>query len=318
MSTFDIFCFLATGATLCLATDNLLLFPESLVRFMEQESVTLWKGISSLLMYMCRAGVVEPDRLQALRTVIFAGEPLDPQYLAKWMVTFPKISFFNGYGPTEATGVSLCYHVDQIPNPGQPIPIGRPCKGAQVVVLGDNGFPVGLNEIGELCISGPCLAKGYLNDIEKTNKYFTTPPPGYNYLGDRVYHTGDLVRQTDDGNYMFISRKDYQVKWMGYRIELSEIESNLMAHPQVRGAVVLLTRANNYGLTELVAFFEADGEIKSSEIRQFLEQRIPLYMVPKRFVHMISFPRNNRGKIARDKILEWYMKFAPKKHAEIL
>ena len=318
MSTFDIFCFLASGATLCLATDDSLLFPENLARFMEQEKVTLWKGVSSLLMYMCRAGVVRPGRMPTLRTVIFAGEPLDAQYLAKWMDTFPEKSYFNGYGPTEATGVSLCYRVDHIPEPGESIPIGRPCKGAQVVLVGDDGISVGSNETGELCISGPCLAKGYLNDIEKTQRYFTPPPPGCNNLGDLVYHTGDLVRQTDDGNYVFISRKDHQVKWMGYRIELGEIETNLMAHPQVRGAVVLLASAANEGLTELVAFFEADGNIKPSTIARFLGQRIPPYMIPKRFIQMDSIPRNDRGKIARDEILERYLRSEEKNHARVL
>ncbi len=318
MSTFDIFCFLASGATLCLATDDLLLFPEKLVRFMEQEKVTLWKGVSSLLMYMCRAGVVRPGRMPTLRTVIFAGEPLDAQYLAKWMETLPEKSYFNGYGPTEATGVSLCYRVDHIPKSGQPIPIGRPCKGAQVVLVGDDGFPVGSNEIGELCIGGPCLAKGYLNDIEKTQRYFTPPPPGYKDLGNRVYHTGDLVRQMSDGNYVFISRKDHQVKWMGYRIELAEIETNLMAHPQVRDAVVLLATAANDGLTELVAFLEADGNVEPSAMALFLGKRLPPYMIPKRFIQMTSIPRNDRGKIARDEILEWYLRSQEKNHARVL
>jgi len=318
MSTFDIFCFLASGATLCLATENLLLFPENLVRFMEQEKVTIWKGVSSLLMYLCRADVLKPGRLPTLHTVIFAGETLDAQYLAKWMETFPEKKFFNGYGPTEATGVSLCYRVDHIPEPGQPIPIGRPCKGAQVVLVGDDGFPVGPNEIGELCISGPCLAKGYLNEPEKTQRVFTSPPPGCNNLGDLVYHTGDLVRQIGDGNYVFISRKDHQVKWMGYRIELAEIEANLLAHPGVRGAVVLLASSATEGLTELVAFYEAEGNIEPSVIARHLRHRIPPYMIPKRFIQIKSIPRNDRGKIAREEILEWYLSSEERNRAGIL
>lgn len=318
MSTFDIFCSLASGATLCLATNDILLFPKKLVRFMEQEKVTLWKGISSLLMYMCHAQVVEPGHMPSLRTVIFAGEPLDAQYLAKWMEAFPGISFFNGYGPTEATGISLCYHVDHIPEPGQPIPIGRPCKGAQVVVVGEDGLPVGPEEMGELCIAGPCLAKGYLNDVEKTQRCFTQPPPGCESLGNRLYHTGDLVRQTGDGNYVFISRKDHQVKWMGYRIELAEIESNLRVHPHVRDAAVLLTSLSNEGLTELTAFFEAEETLKPAVIAQFLRSRLPPYMIPKRFIQMQVIPRNDRGKIARGEILEWYMRSNKENHAAVL
>ena len=305
MSTFDIFCILASGATLYLATEEILLFPERLVRLIESNGVTLWKGISSLLMYMSRAGVVQPGRMPSLRTVIFAGEPLAAQYLANWMKNLPNSSFFNGYGPTEATGVSLCYHVDRIPELKKPIPIGQPCKGARVAVVGEDGFPVTPGEVGELCIAGPCLAKGYLNDPEKTQSRFTSPPPGCG-LEDRVYWTGDLVRQTPEGDYVFVSRKDYQVKWMGYRIELAEIETNLSSHPQVRDVAVLLKPSGPEGLSELVAFIESEADCDLSELCKYLEKRVPSYMVPKRFIRVDSLPRNDRGKIDREEILRRY------------
>jgi non-ribosomal peptide synthetase component F len=305
MSTFDIFCALASGTTLSLATADLLMFPEKLARFMEQENVTIWKGVSSLLMYMCRAGVIRAGRLPSLRTIIFAGEPLDPQYLAQWMQAFPQKKFFNGYGPTEATGVSLCHHVRVIPAPGESIPIGQPCKGAQVVVVGEDGLPVAHGEVGELCIAGECLAKGYFNDAEKTRAQFTSPPPGFRVLGECVYHTGDLVRENADGDFVFVSRKDHQVKWMGYRIELAEIEANLTAHPEVRDVVVLLIGTEG-GLTELMAFFESDGEVESAGLVSFLASRVPQYMIPRRFLRVESLPRNDRGKIARDELLKRY------------
>jgi len=305
MSTFDIFVFLASGATLYLATEDILLFPERLVRIIESERVTLWKGVSSLLMYMSRAGVIRPGRMASLRTVIFAGEPLAAQYLANWMKNLPNVSFYNGYGPTEATGVSLCYHVDRIPDPDQPIPIGKPCKGAQVAVVGEDGLPVKPGELGELCIAGPCLAKGYLNDPDKTKSRFTSPPVGSG-LEDRVYWTGDLVRQNPEGDYIFVSRKDFQVKWMGYRIELAEIETNLSSHPRVKDVAVLLAPLGSEGLTELVAFIEAEGDIDPSDLSKYLEKRIPAYMVPKRFKRVDNLPRNDRGKIDREEILRRY------------
>lgn len=305
MSTFDIFCALASGATLSIATTDLLMFPEKLIRFMEQNNVTIWKGVSSLLMYMCRAGMIRTGRLPSLRTIIFAGEPLDPQYLAQWMQAFPQKSFFNGYGPTEATGVSLCYHVRRAPAAGETIPIGRSCKGAQVVVVGEDGLQVTRGEVGELCIAGDCLAKGYFNDIEKTREQFTPPPPGCRALGVRVYHTGDLVRENPDGDFVFVSRKDHQVKWMGYRIELAEIETNLMAHPLMRDTVALLVETED-GLTELMAFFESDADVDVASLAEFLKNRIPQYMIPRRFVRVGSLPRNDRGKIARDELLKKY------------
>ncbi|MEJ5223329.1 MAG: amino acid adenylation domain-containing protein [Anaerolineales bacterium] len=314
MSTFDIFCAWAAGAPLCIASEATLLFPEKLARYIEQEEVTLWKGVSSLLMYLCRGGAVKAGRMPSLRTVIFAGEPLGAQYLAHWMQSFPEKSFYNGYGPTEATGVSLCYHVVQIPKPGQPIPIGKPCKGAQAFALDENDRIVPAGAIGELCIAGECLAKGYFNDPQKTHERFTPPPPGVEVTGGRIYRTGDLVRQDENGDYIFISRKDYQVKWMGYRIELGEIETHLMAHPQVRDAVVLLASAGDAALTELTAFFEADMPLASGDLCKFLETRVPPYMIPRHFVQMPALPRNDRGKIARDVILDAYVAMKRQPH----
>jgi amino acid adenylation domain-containing protein len=311
MSTFDIFCFLASGATLYIATEEIILFPERLVKLIESEKITLWKGVSSLIMYMSRAGVVRPGRMPSLRTVIFAGEPLAARYLIDWMQNLPDVSYFNGYGPTEATGVSLCYYIDHIPEPNQPIPIGRPCKDAKVAVLGGDGLPVREGEVGELCISGPCLAKGYFNDIEKTQKYFTFPPAGSG-LDDRIYWTGDLVRQNAEGDFVFISRKDYQVKWMGYRIELTEIEAHISSHPQVKDVVVFLNSAGTGDLTELVALFESEGDVNSSELSQYLANRLPSYMIPKRFVQIGSIPRNDRGKIDREEIRRQYSGYGKK------
>jgi acyl-coenzyme A synthetase/AMP-(fatty) acid ligase len=195
--------------------------------------------------------------------------------------------------------------MERIPDPDQPIPIGRPCKGATVAIVGEDGFPVNPGEVGELLIAGPCLAKGYLNDPEETQSSFTSPPPGCG-LEDRVYWTGDLVRQTPEGDYVFVSRKDYQVKWMGYRIELAEIETNLSTHPKVRDVVVILEHSGTEGLTELVAFIESEGDIDFSDLGHYLEKRIPSYMVPKRFISVKTLPRNERGKIDREEILQRY------------
>jgi acyl-coenzyme A synthetase/AMP-(fatty) acid ligase len=243
--------------------------------------------------------------MNSLRAVIFAGEPLAAQYLAEWMEAFPQIAFYNGYGPTEATGVSLCYHVPNVPKPGQKIPIGKPCKGAKAIILGDDGFPVPKGEIGELCISGDGLAKGYLNDQEKTDRQFSVPPPGLD-LGARIYYTGDLVQTTPAGDYVFISRKDQQIKWMGYRIELGEIETNLIAHPDIEDAVVLLVETNDGTLSTLAAFFESNDLIPAQSLAQHLSRLLPQYMIPKKFIQIEELPRNDRGKISRRDLLDWY------------
>jgi acyl-coenzyme A synthetase/AMP-(fatty) acid ligase len=135
-------------------------------------------------------------------------------------------------------------------------------------------------------------------------------------VGDRIYRTGDLVRETSSGDLVFISRKDYQVKWMGYRIELGEIETNLMAHPNVRDAAVLLANTGSDGLTELAAFFESEAALSTAALIRFMEGRVPPYMIPKRFIRMDLLPRNDRGKISRDAILQLYSENYRKSYGE--
>jgi len=299
MSTFDIYCTLRAGATLCIARDNLLLFPEMLMRFMEEEKVTIWKGISSLLMYIDRAGVLAKDRLPSLKKILFGGESLPAKYLIRWMETYPDKHFYNAYGPTEATGISLCYPVAEMPrDPAERIPIGKPCKDASVLLLKEDNSLAKDGEVGELCIAGTCLSKGYLNDPEKTAKAFVPNSfrPGG---GEFLYKTGDLALLRPDGNYEFIDRKDNQVKFLGYRIELSEIEHALLSVPEIKDAAVMLLESSHAGLTELVAFYETEEDIAAARIIAVLEAHLPKYMLPRQLIKVACMPRNDRGKICR-------------------
>ncbi len=300
MSTFDVHSALKSGGTLCIANDMMTLFPEKLIRFIEEQQVTVWKGVSSLLMYLARAGALGPERMPSLQKVLFAGEALPTRYLMQWMEVFPEKLFINAYGPTEATGVSLYHHVGQRPvSPRERIPIGRPCADTEVFLIKDDMSVAGTDEIGELCIAGPCLAKGYLNDPVKTSQSFIEPDPS---LGKRprYYRTGDLVVQRSDGSYEFISRKDHQVKIMGYRIELGEVEHALISIDGIDDAAVMVEEEAHSGLPELVAYLEANNDLSVATIVEALRQLLPVYMIPKRLIRLARLPRNDRGKIARD------------------
>ncbi|MCK4785631.1 MAG: amino acid adenylation domain-containing protein, partial [Desulfobacteraceae bacterium] len=275
MSTFDIYCTLKSKATLCIAKDNLMLFPEMLMRYMEQEEVTIWKGISSLLMYIDRAGILGKDRIPTLKKILFGGESLPAKYLIRWMATYPEKHFYNAYGPTEATGISLCYPIPEIPkDPADRIPIGKPCKDTVVLLIKEDNSIAQAGEIGELCITGTCLSKGYLNDQEKTDQAFICNS-FYAGCGDFIYKTGDLARLRPDGNYEFIDRKDNQVKFLGYRIELCEIEHALLSIDAIKDAAVQLRQSAHEGLTELVAFYESEEDISTARILAVLESHLP-------------------------------------------
>ena len=297
MSTFDVFSALRSGATLFIAAEALALFPEKLVAFMEQHEVTLWKGISSLLMYLARAGVLRPGRLPALRQVLYGGEALSTRWLIQWMENFPEKAFFNVYGPTEATGISMFHQIEQMPkSPQELIPIGRPCTDTYVYLLNDDLAPVPAGEIGELFIGGDGLARGYLNAPEKTARAFLADPfrPGA-----RVYRSGDLARRRADGSYEFVGRADHQVKIMGYRIELGEIEHALSALPGVHDVAVAVVPAGDQDLRELVAFIEGELNADTTAAFEKLKQQLPVYMIPRRLFNVARLPRCDRGKVDR-------------------
>lgn len=302
MSTFDLWCPMKAGATLCLADNTLTMFPEKLLGFMESEQITIWKGISSLLFYMERAGVITPGRIPAMSRVLFGGDALPTRTLIRWMEAFPNKSFYNVYGPTEATGISLCYFVENIPHDyGERIPIGQPCKGMKAALLNESLFPVSNGIVGELCLAGPGLGKGYLNDAERISRaFFTLGPPSE--PAEIWYHTGDLGIRRKDGNIEFVGRKDQQVKIMGYRIELGEIEQALRAIDGVCEAAVVT--AHRGEVEELVAFVEGNSDTDHGFIMSQLRERLPGYMLPRRLLSLEDLPRCGRGKINRNELRE--------------
>lgn len=313
MSLFDIFCSLKVGATLCVATERVVLFPAKLIEFAESEGVTIWKGISSLLMYLARVGAISRGRLPTLKTILFGGEALHAKYLIEWMRIFPEKTFYNVYGPTEATGISMYYRVEQVPKSAhERIPIGKPCENTEIFLLDQDHKLVSPGHRGELFIKSICVTRGYLNDLEKTERAFIDNPFSPTY-GERIYGTGDYARLRKDGNYEFLGRKDDQVKFMGYRIELSDIEQTLASIDGVRDAGAILAESSLTGLEELVACVELDDMVPLSGIVEEAKKRLPHYMMPKHLIPIGCVPRSDRGKINRQALHNHYRN---KEHGE--
>lgn len=315
MSTFDIYCAMGAGARLCIATESCLLFPNKLLSLIEKEQITIWKAISSLIMYLAKTGSLKEGRIPTLKKVLFSGEVLPTKHLIPWMETYPEKLFYNAYGPTEATGISTYYHVQQIPkDPQQPIPIGRPCTNTDVFLLNEDDS---LAEVGELCIRGSSLSRGYWNDPEKTNKVFVTNPLNH-VQGDRIYRTRDLAKLRNDGNYIFIGRRDNQIKHMGYRIEPFEIENAILSLNKVDDAAVILSKSQEFDIEELVAFFAADEDVTSDEIMTELRNCIPHYMLPQHIIELKHIPRTDRGKIDRGALNEYYLSYQSQVNSRVL
>jgi non-ribosomal peptide synthetase component F len=299
MSTFDVHCPPSVGAALCIAPDNFPLFPVKLLEFMEQHETTIWKGISSLLMYLARTGALAPDRMPRMRSVLFAGEVLPTRYLIEWMETFPDKSFYNCYGPTEATGVSACYYVEEVPeSPDESVPVGKAYGNNEIFLLSEDGTPPAQGEMGELCIKGSCLSPGYWNNPTATGESFFSNS-GNGTRGKRFYRTGDLARVDDNGNFIYVCRKDNQVKYMGYRIELPEIEHALLSIDKVKDSAVILRNTEPSGFPQLIAFIELEDRTSVEEVTTRLRRKLPQYMMPRRFISVAGIPRSDRGKIDR-------------------
>jgi amino acid adenylation domain-containing protein len=240
-------------------------------------------------------------QLASLRCVIVAGEACPRQLVDAHYRVLPQASLFNEYGPTEATVWSSVYECEP-GETGPTVPIGRPIANTQLYVLDQNLQPVPFGVSGELYIGGGGVARGYVNRPDLTELNFV-PNPFAEAPSARLYRTGDLVRHLADGNLEFLGRADQQVKIRGVRIELGEIEAALTAYPDIREAAVI-TQRNGSGDPKLAAFVIARAEhsTSSNELRAFLKNTLPGYMVPTAFHFLEKLPRTPNGKVDRQKL----------------
>jgi amino acid adenylation domain-containing protein len=276
---------LCAGATLVLGPPQTLLAGPALAELLREQAITTVTLPPSVL-----AGL-SPDDLPDLRTVAVAGEACPAEVVARWAT---GRCFLNAYGPTEST---VCATMTECRPDGDKPSIGRPMDNIRAYVLDSRQQPLPVGVPGELYLGGIGLARGYHNRPELTAAKFVADP----FCAEpeaRLYRTGDLVRWLPDGRLDFLGRIDRQVKIRGFRIELGEVEAALTAHPDINGAV-----AEVHGDSErrLVAYFVADALVAptAGELRRFLKERLPDYMVPSVFVRVDAFPLTPNGKVDR-------------------
>ena len=226
-----------------------------------------------------------------IKKVMFSGEVMPIRHLTEWQNALPETTFVNLYGPTEITCNCTYYVIDRKYERGESLPSGIPFPNEKVFLLDENNQLVTeTGKTGEICVSGTALALGYYNAPEQTAKAFVQNPLNNKYI-ELIYRTGDLAYINEEGLFCFASRKDFQIKHMGHRIELGEIDQALDSIDEIERAVC--TFENN----KIIAYYV--GSIDKKEIVRRLGERIPKYMIPNRFVQMDSLPLTKNGKIDR-------------------
>ncbi|MFP5263076.1 MAG: amino acid adenylation domain-containing protein [Blastocatellia bacterium] len=286
-SIFEIVMALAKGATLCLAKQDCLMPGPDLLKLIRDQAITNVTLPPPVL------AALGEDRLPDLDTIIVAGEACSADLVSRWSA---GRRFFNAYGPTEFTvwaTVAECADGKRKPD------IGKPIENTQVYLLDSKLRPVPIGVAGELHVGGVGLARGYMNRAELTAEKFI-PNPFSAEPGARLYKTGDWARYLPDGSIDFIGRIDHQVKVRGYRIELEEIEAVLHDHAAIRDGVVL-AKEDEQGNKRLVAYVVVYPEqaVTAAQLRDFLRQKLPDYMIPAAFIMLDELPLTPHGKVDR-------------------
>lgn len=297
---------LSCGATIVLATSEQTRDPFMLFQLVNSQNVTLMDMVPSFWRTSIqRLSDLPMDERQGLlknhlRRIVSIGEPLlsDIPYDWKFKLEHPA-ELVNIFGQTETTGVVATYPIRLEPRDKQDhvVSIGRSVPGTQLYILNADLKPVRAGETGELCVSSPCLARGYLNQPELTAEKFVLNP-FKDGISNRLYRTGDMARLQEDGNIQFIGRGDHQVKIRGQRLELGEVEVGLREYPGVSDCVAV-ARGDQPDDLYLVVYIVASANLSIVELRKFMQERVPEYMMPSAYVLLDALPLTPNGKVNR-------------------
>jgi amino acid adenylation domain-containing protein len=300
LSVFDMFVAWERGACLCCPSKKALINPG---KFIQEQKLTIWFSVPSTVTLMKQLGLLKPDRFPSLRWSLFCGEPLPIGCAEEWLKAAPNSILENLYGPTELTIACTAYRWHSQRSVEEPkggiVPIGYAFPGMNVLVVDDELHEVEPGEQGELLMNGPQMSLGYWRDTERTNSAFVVPPG----KAEIFYRTGDRVRRpVGDGPLTYVGRTDFQVKILGHRAELGEVEAVVRQASGTDGVVAVGWPAIASGYGGIEVFIEAES-VDVDRCRDLITSRLPDYMVPRRLHVMSRLPRNANGKFDRNAML---------------
>jgi len=303
LSVMDLYCSLTTGSTLFSITRDLVSNPKMLYRALGNSGATTWVSTPSFAEMCLVEEKFTEEMLPRIRRFLFCGETLAAQTAARLFERFPRAQVWNMYGPTEATVATTSVRIDRsILEKYSALPVGHAMPGTDVFVVDTAGETLPANEQGEIVIAGPNVSPGYLGRPDVTEAVF------FEHCGRRAYRTGDQGR-FQDAFLFFEGRRDSQLKLSGYRIEPGDVEANLRALSSVRDAVVTPVIRNG-AVQSLAAFIVLSSQTEGSHfelaqsLRQQLAERLPVYMLPRKFVFRGAFPLTANGKVDRARLAQ--------------
>lgn len=292
------------GATTVLIPKSLFLFPVRLVEFMNTHGVNTVCWVVSALTMISGFGALAHS-VPTLRTVAFGSEVFPIKQFNLWRQALPNARFINLYGPTECTGMSCWYEVDRDFALDEAIPIGRPFANTGILLMDEDKLVTEPGQPGEIYIRGAGVTLGYYNNPARTAEAFVQNPLHTAYP-ELVYRTGDLAKYNPQGELVYISRKDYQIKHMGYRIELMEIEAAAARMDSVQDACCVFDKAQD----KIVLYYTCAGAAAckpddGKEIAAHLRKVLPRYMAPAACIRLDKLPHTQNGKADRALMTQW-------------
>ena len=287
------------GATTYIVPKQLFMFPIKLVEFLNQFKINTVCWVVSALTMISAFKTFEKVQPEYLHTIAFASEVFPIKQFNLWRAALPKARFINLYGPTEVTGICCYYEVDREFSLDESMPIGRPFKNTEIILLDENNKEPAPGEQGEICVRGTSLTLGYYRNPEKTSEAFVQNPLNDLYP-ELIYRTGDLGKYNERGELVFLSRKDFQIKHMGHRIELGEIEVIVNMHADVDIACCIFDNEKK----KIVLYYVGNVDVK--DMAGYIKEKLPRYMVPNVIKQLPQMPLTPNGKINRNLLKQQY------------
>lgn len=295
----EIYSTLKFGATTWMVPKQLFMFPIKLIEFMNQHEINTVCWVVSALTIISGLGAFKKIVPKYLRTIAFGSEVFPIKQFHLWKQHVPDARYINLYGPTEATGMSCWFEVERDFDLDEAIPIGKPFKNTDILLLDDSDCLAAKGEQGEICIRGTSITMGYYSSFERTKQAFVQNPLNKNYP-EIIYRTGDIARYNERGELVFISRKDSQIKHMGQRIEIGEIEMAANSVNNVSGVCCIFDKKKK----KIVLYFTGDTD--EAFVSKTLRGKLPRYMMPNLIFKLERLPYTPNGKLDRVSIKNKY------------